>query len=115
MSYAIRRLARRWGRFGITTRLMAGYTLILALAMAAVLYQSDRMITQRLQNTLATDMNSEVQELTTAATTDRPAGQSLEAFTVGWLQTHSHSRTHLVVMLAPGANAQSRGIVKSCG
>ncbi len=100
MTSPTRRVARRWGRFGITTRLMVGYTLILTVAIAAVVYQSDRTITQRLQNSLSTDLNDEVGEFSTAAS-ERPPGEPLAAFSSAWLQTHAHNRVRLVLILAP--------------
>lgn len=96
------KVARRFGRFGITTRLMAGYTLILTLVIAGVVYQSDRMITQRLEKSLSTDLTDEVQEFSAAAAT-RPPGQSLDAFSTDWLRTHAYSRVRLVVILASPA------------
>ena len=79
---------------------MIGYTLILTVAIAAVVYQSDRTITQRLQKSLSTDLNDEVGEFSTAAST-RPAGQPFATFAAGWLRTHAHSRVHLVLILPP--------------
>ncbi len=102
MTYATRRVARRWGRFGITTRLMVGYTLILSLVMTAVVFQSDRMITQRLQNSLSTDLTDEVSEFSAAAAA-RPAGESLQAFSTDWLHTHAYSRVRVAVVLASPA------------
>lgn len=107
MKKAYRRVAVRWRRFGITTRLMVGYSLILSLAMAAVVYQSDRMITQRLQNSLSTDLADEVSEFSTA-TAHRPAGQSLEAFATDWMQSHGYGRVRLVVIPASPAPGSAR-------
>ncbi len=86
---------------------MVGYTLILTVAIAAVVYQSDRMITQRLQRSLSTDLTDEVQEFSVAAAT-RPAGEGLQAFSTDWLQTHGRSRVRLALILtspAPGSTA----------
>lgn len=102
MSAANHRVAGRWSRFGITTRLMVGYSLILFLAMAAVVYQSDRMITQRLQKSITTDLVDEAQEFSTA-TANRPSGQGLQAFSTTWLQAHAYGRVRLVVILAAPA------------
>lgn len=97
--HATRWMASRWRRFGITTRLMVGYSLIMALGMAAVVYQSDRMITHRLQTSLSTDLTDEVREFSTAVA-NRPAGQSLQAFSTAWLQSHGYGRVRLVVVPA---------------
>ncbi len=84
---------------------MAGHSLILTVAIAAVVYQSDRTITQRLQRSVSADLADEAQEFSTAAA-GRPAGQSLQAFSTAWLQNHAHNRVRFVVSLAaPGSRS----------
>ena len=86
---------------------MAGYTVILSLAVAAVVYQSDRTITQRLQKALSTDLTDEVQEFETAAA-GRPPGQSIRTFSTGWLEAHGHSRVRLAITLSPATTGPSQ-------
>ncbi len=93
-----RRLAGRWGRFGITTRLMAGYSVIISAVIAAVVYQSDLAIGQRLQTALSTDLSDETHEFSATAAS-RPQSQSLQAFTADWLSKHGNSRVNLLVSL----------------
>ncbi len=100
MAEVTRKGQRRWRRFGITSRLMAGYTLIISLAIAAVVLESDRTITQRLQSSLVADLSGEAQEFATAASTTRPATENLQAFATDWLHSHGYGRVRLVIMVA---------------
>jgi two-component system OmpR family sensor kinase len=107
MTYAARRVARQWGRFGVTTRLMAVYTVILALAVGAIIYQSDRLITQRLNRALTSDLTDEIQEYAGSAA-ERPAGQSLTSYTASWLRSRGQGRVRVLLdlyqpALGPGA------------
>jgi signal transduction histidine kinase len=99
-SHATRRVMRRWGRFGITTRLMIGHTVLLAIMVALIVLQSDRVITQRLDQALNTDLANEVSEFAAAAQT-RPPGQGLAAFSVRYIQGYRRTQRLLIVSLRP--------------
>ncbi len=97
MTHATRRVARRLGRFGMTTRLMTVYTLSLMVIIGLIVWQSDRVITQRLTSALNTDLVDEAQEYTGAAA-GRPPGQTLAAFSQGYLQSHVTSHKLLLIL-----------------
>lgn len=98
-------LPARGRRTGIATRLMIGHTILLLVVIGAVAFQSARIFSNRAQQALNTDLTEEVPEFNNAAD-HRPANQSLEAFTVSYLQTHLRPQgLELVVALrgAPGS------------
>lgn len=112
MLKATRGVARRWGRFGITTRLMVGHTLLLVVIIGAIVFQSDRVITQRLERSLNVELTDEVIEYSSAANS-RPAGQDLTAFTVSYLQSHPPGRNFLVVLGVAGNTTNPAGPLAS--
>jgi signal transduction histidine kinase len=116
VNHTTREVMRRWGRFGITTRLMAGHTLLLMLVIGVIVWQSDRVITQRLERALNADLVDEVSEFSDAAET-RPSAQSLASFSVHYLQSHGQGHRHLLmVSLQPsGPGSTPRGMMAAPG
>lgn len=108
-SPAVRKAARHWWRLGITTRLMIGHVVLLTLVFGGIILQSDRVINQRLESALNSDLADEVTEFTDAVEL-RPPGESLAAFTRQYLPNHSriHART-LIISLQPSATGGPAG------
>ncbi len=76
---------------------MVVHTLLLALVIGAIVLQSDRVITQRLNYALNTDLGDEVTEFT-AVSSARPVGEDITGFTQKYLENHARSRTLLLVV-----------------
>lgn len=90
-------------RLGTATRLMIGYALVLFLVIGGIAYQSNRLLDRRMQRALDNDLEEQVVEYVAGARR-RPAGQSLETFTVNYLRLHFRPRgLALIVQLAPTA------------
>ncbi len=87
--------ARR--RLGSTSRLLAVHGVAVALVLGVVLKGVIRDFSAHYQRTLTTDLAEEAPEYGQAASA-RPAGQSLEAFSRSYLQTHLLPSDHVLVV-----------------
>jgi signal transduction histidine kinase len=113
VGHATRRVARRWGRFGITTRLMIGHTMLLGIVVGLIVLQSDRVITQRLDQALNADLVSEVSEFANAAA-NRPE-QDLAAFSVRYMHNYQGTQRLLIASIRPAASGHARQAAISPG
>ncbi len=104
-----RRRRRAAGGAGTTGRLLAVHGAAVALVLGVVLVGVVRDFSAHYQRTLTADLAEEVSEYARAARV-RPAGQSLEAFSRSYLQTHLLPNDHvLIVALASHPTLGSAG------
>ncbi len=100
-------VARRWGRLGITVRLMLLHAALLSVVIGVIVLQSDRVISQHLEAGLNKNLADDASEYVNAAAT-RPAGESIDSFTRSYLAVHGRGQKYLLLIglpPAPGAAA----------
>jgi len=97
----------RWRRLGVRTRLMAVHMTLMTVVIGAIVVQSDRVLTARLNTQFNRDLTEEGAEFTNAASI-RPHDQSLQAFTRFYLNTHLRpsSLSLIIALNRPGGIAQ---------
>jgi signal transduction histidine kinase len=86
----------RW-RLGTASRLLALHSVAVALVLVVVLLGVVRDFSAHYQRTLTADLAEEAPEYAQQASA-RPPGQSMEAFTRSYLQTHLLPKDHVLVV-----------------
>ena len=112
-----REASDRWGRLrlarlGLVPRLMLLYGLLLAAALAVVLVVVSQVFVGQLARSLDRDLLEEIPEFGGAAS-QRPTGETLDAFAQQYVLTHTLSRgTALIVRVGGAAPAESAGALQ---
>ena len=100
---------RTWPRLGVVNRLMLIQAVVVIASMAIALILLSREFRNNLVRTLDTGLNEEVAEYTGAASR-RPAGQTMFAFSQGYLLTHVRDpHRALLLRFADGSVLRSSG------
>ncbi len=76
---------------------MVGHTVLLVVVIGAIVWQSDRVITGRLERALNVELADEVTEYRSAAAS-RPPDESLATFSRAYLESHPPGRNLLLVL-----------------
>ena len=107
-----RLLPRPLARLGLVPRLMVLYGLLLALALALVLFAVSQLFAGQLAHSLDNDLVEEIPEFSSAAG-QRPAGESIGIFAQGYVQTHTLTRGTAVIIAVTGfPPAESTGALR---
>ncbi len=95
-------------RFGTIARLIAVQVLLVGIALGLVVFETTTIFTAQTLHSLQNDLSEEVTEFTQAAHI-RPPGQSLFDFSRSYLQTHSISPGHHLIIALDGSPVLASG------